>query len=84
MCCSTDVTTRFLRVTALSIALWWCLGSGVGATDLDAQIAALDLHRFSGETISAPDFTVTGLDNTKMTLSGFKGRLVLLNFWATW
>ena len=84
MCCSIDVMARLLRVTGLSMALLWSLSSGVGATDLDAQIAALDLQRFSGEAVSAPDFTVTGLDNKKMTLSGFKGRLVLLNFWATW
>ncbi len=84
MCSFADVTARLVRVTGLLIVLLWNLSSGVGATDLDAQIAALDLQRFSGEAVSAPDFTVTGLDNKKMTLSGFKGRLVLLNFWATW
>ena len=84
MCSLADVTARLVRVTGLLIVLLWNLSSGVGATDLDAQIAALDLQRFSKEAVSAPDFTVTGLDNKKMTLSGFKGRLVLLNFWATW
>ena len=82
--CFADVRTRLVRATGLSIALLFNLNSSVGAADLDTQIAALDLHRFNGETVSAPDFTVTGLDNKKMTLSGFKGRLVLLNFWATW
>ncbi len=70
--------------TGLLIALLWSFSSGVGASDLDAQIAALDLQRFGDKTVSAPDFTVTGLDNKKIVLSGFKGRLVLLNFWATW
>ena len=32
----------------------------------------------------APDFTVTDLDGRKLTLSDFKGKVVLLNFWATW
>jgi len=32
----------------------------------------------------APDFTVTDLDGRKLTLSHFKGKVVLLNFWATW
>ncbi len=72
------------RIAGLSIVLLWSLSSAVRATDLDAEIAALDLQRFDEETVSAPDFTVTGLDNKKITLSGFKGRLVLLNFWATW
>jgi len=32
----------------------------------------------------APDFTVIDLDGHKLTLSDFKGKVVLLNFWATW
>ena len=84
MCSFADVVARVVRVTALLIVLLWNLSSVVGASDLDAQIEALGLHRLSEETISAPDFTVTGLDKKNLTLSSFKGRLVLLNFWATW
>lgn len=32
----------------------------------------------------APDFTLSTLDGKKMTLSDFRGKAVLLNFWATW
>ncbi|MCX7765356.1 MAG: redoxin domain-containing protein [Candidatus Sumerlaeia bacterium] len=32
----------------------------------------------------APDFTLTALDGTKYTLSAQKGKVVLLDFWATW
>lgn len=32
----------------------------------------------------APDFTVTMLDGTEYTLSKQKGKVVLVNFWATW
>jgi len=32
----------------------------------------------------APDFTLTGLDGQEVTLSEFRGKPVLLNFWATW
>ncbi|MGA9567028.1 MAG: TlpA disulfide reductase family protein [Candidatus Korobacteraceae bacterium] len=32
----------------------------------------------------APDFTVTDIDGRKLNLSDFKGKVVLLDFWATW
>ncbi len=32
----------------------------------------------------ATDITVVSLDNQQITLSGLKGKVVLLNFWATW
>jgi peroxiredoxin len=33
---------------------------------------------------AAPDFTLTDIDGHKLTLSDFKGKVVLLDFWATW
>ncbi len=33
---------------------------------------------------SAPDFTVTDYDGNKVNLSDFKGKPVVVNFWATW
>lgn len=35
------------------------------------------------ETV-APDFTVTMFDGSTQTLSALKGKVVLVNFWATW
>jgi thiol-disulfide isomerase/thioredoxin len=32
----------------------------------------------------APDFSVTTLDNQPLKLSDFRGKFVLLDFWATW
>ncbi|MBJ8028962.1 redoxin domain-containing protein [Bacillus cereus group sp. N21] len=32
----------------------------------------------------APDFELSKLDGTKVKLSDFKGKKVILNFWATW
>jgi len=35
-------------------------------------------------TSPAPNFTLESLDGKNMTLSEFRGKAVLLNFWATW
>jgi cytochrome c biogenesis protein CcmG, thiol:disulfide interchange protein DsbE len=32
----------------------------------------------------APDFTVTALDGTEVSLSDYLGKVVLVNVWATW
>jgi len=32
----------------------------------------------------APDFTVTDIDGRKLSLADYQGKVVLLNFWATW
>jgi peroxiredoxin len=33
---------------------------------------------------AAPDFSLRTLDQTTVSLSDYKGRIVFLNFWATW
>ncbi len=33
---------------------------------------------------TAPDFTLTNLDGEEVTLSQFRGKPVIVNFWATW
>ena len=37
-----------------------------------------------GEGHPAPDFTLRQLDGGELALSSLRGRVVLLNFWATW
>ncbi|MEK7841755.1 MAG: redoxin domain-containing protein [Deltaproteobacteria bacterium] len=34
--------------------------------------------------VEAPDFALNALDGKKVSLKGFKGKAVFLNFWATW
>jgi peroxiredoxin len=48
---------------------------------LDAATALLVLH---DEVVQASGFTLTALDGKTYTLDGLRGKVVLLNFWATW
>jgi cytochrome c biogenesis protein CcmG, thiol:disulfide interchange protein DsbE len=41
-------------------------------------------HRTSLINKPAPAFARTSLDNQSVDLAGLRGRVVLLNFWATW
>jgi peroxiredoxin len=38
----------------------------------------------AGRTLVAPDFALPDLDGNVRHLSAFRGKVVLLNFWATW
>ncbi|MDI6809407.1 MAG: TlpA disulfide reductase family protein [Candidatus Eisenbacteria bacterium] len=37
-----------------------------------------------GGAVKAPDFTLKDLSGNDVTLSNFKGKVVLIDFWATW
>ncbi len=58
------------------LLLWGCEAStGVGN---NAQLSALTV----GQVV--PDIPLTGLDGSKTTLAAYRGKLVVLNAWATW
>jgi len=40
--------------------------------------------RAQGAGNAPPDFNVTDISGAELTLSGLKGKVVLLDFWATW
>jgi len=53
----------------------------VDAVEQDPEIAASTLVKVGDK---APDFTVEMLDGSKVKFSSLKGKVVLVNFWATW
>lgn len=60
----------------------------VGAAILTAVFAIVWLQSAKYEPLSvgkpAPDFTLYSLDDKLYRLSDFRGKVVFLNFWATW
>ena len=71
----------------MSRARWITMGLEGAAV---AVFAVLILHRFLPAKASAPSpanattFTLTGLDGKPIPPSAYKGKAVLLNFWAPW
>ena len=62
------------------LALGVVASTSVLASD---PFAKLDLIRPSRPP-AAPEFTVPGLTGGPIALSDFRGKVVFLNFWATW
>jgi AhpC/TSA family len=58
------------------------------ATDGPLDIGRLELSQVGAEPLRvderAPDFRVQTLDGKVLTLDDFRGKFLLLNFWATW
>jgi peroxiredoxin len=57
-----------------------------GRSDEPLEIPALSIDRSGIVTVgdAAPDFVVKGLDDKPIRLADFRGKYVLLEFWATW
>jgi thiol-disulfide isomerase/thioredoxin len=72
----------------LRISLGLCLAAGAfssaacGASGKSGQDESV--IRFVRNPDAAPDFKAQGLDGKVLSLAGARGKVILLNFWATW
>src|SRR5262245_37225793 len=86
-------------IALLAISVPFILGDHVDATpSRDSAVAPLASHDASPATLEQEagascmadakpaklDFTMKDLDGKDVSLSSFKGKVILLNFWATW
>lgn len=86
-------TTKWLTIAValvLLIAVAAVLYSGLSKKYMGNNIAAADGAENSedagdgADANKAPDFTVTDASGNEVRLSDFRGKPVVLNFWATW
>ena len=77
-------------IAVVCVALWYAdkverEGKAAAAAEQPADEAAeAAAATLAGEGTEAPDFTVEMIDGSKVALSELRGKVVLLNFWATW
>lgn len=81
-------TVKLLILTALAVVVGliiWLLptaqAQGGKTQNMDDAIAKSTLVKVGDK---APEFKVEMLDGSRLTLSSLKGKVVLVNFWATW
>jgi len=49
-----------------------------------AGAAACAQRRAEAEAVPAPDFSLKDLQGNSLSLSSYKGKVLVINFWATW
>ena len=59
---------------------WIALAAGLTLLIVSIALAAWN----TAHANDAPDFDLPALDGGQLQLSSFRGKVVLLNFWATW
>lgn len=71
---------EILMLLSLAAGILWTLASRVPSA-VGAPLSSAPSPR---KGFLAPDFTLDTLDENKVTLSGLRGKIVVVNFWATW
>lgn len=77
--------TRRISIFLIATLLFVCLSVttwSAAAVELEDLLWDLQIVPLDGQT--PPDFTLGRLDGKKVLLSDFRGKPVLLYFWATW
>lgn len=80
------VLQRLINTAVLGMLVLAGTSCNADVSDSVADSSPAQAQRGGGITIGgpAPDFQLWNLEGQPVTLSSLQGRVVLLNFWATW
>jgi cytochrome oxidase Cu insertion factor (SCO1/SenC/PrrC family) len=70
----------WFTVLAISLLIFASWNTGVAKGD---PMTAVGAFKFNKGTV-APDFIMENLAGNRVKLEDFRGKVVLLDFWATW
>lgn len=82
--------TRTTKLIILAVVIAWILGGGYVLDRYWIEPAAMRQASFPANHVSsgshpvAPAFSLTGIFGQKVSLAQYRGKVVLLDFWATW
>jgi peroxiredoxin len=77
------ISHGFKRVSfLLFFAFWFWSVQVLGAQEINYKLVP-NLQQMK-DSAPTPDFTLPDLAEKKVSLKDFRGKLVMLNFWATW
>ena len=77
---------RRMRASAIAVSALALAWVPCGCSRVDDPARSGDEPAAAGEELrgQAPDFTLTDLQGRSVRLADFKGRAVVIDFWATW
>ena len=68
---------------ATMLILMLCASLGVLQAELPSPELSHELNRLE-PPVTAPGFSLTDMDGEKHTLDDYRGKVIMLNLWATW
>lgn len=77
------LTMQACKLWMVALALGYILSGGTAEAVEPDYMRAMGVVPF-GDDVEAPNFMLPTPDGKVLQLRDFKGKVILLNFWATW